>query len=282
MSKVKLLVAFLSFCFISTSFSQPLNSSFENWTNGNPDDWLTTGVPTVNQSNVAFQGTYSAYLEVIELAGFPYIPIMNSVDESFIGHPVSGKPGSLQGRYQFMPLGNDLFVVNVLMLAGNVGVGAGSIAISSSTSGWTQFTCPITYGPATPDNTIITITITDTSTGGTFGTIGSYGYIDDLGFTGPAAVEQINGLSQDFYLSQNYPNPFNPSTKIHFSIPERSDITLKVFDVLGKEVATLLNEEKNAGNYQVDFSGYGLPSGIYFYTLNAGNFTETKKLVLMK
>jgi len=282
MSKIKLLIGLLSFYFISTSFTQPLNNSFENWTNGDPDDWLTTGVPTVNQSNVAFQGTYSAYLEVIELVGFPYIPIMNSVDENFNGHPVSGKPGSLEGWYQFMPLGNDLFVVNVLMLAGNVGVGAGSILISNPTSGWTQFTCPIIYGPATPDNTIITITITDTSTGGSSGTIGSMGYVDDLSFTGPAAVEQINILPQVFYLSQNYPNPFNPSTKIEYSISEVSFVQLKIYDILGNEIAELANEEQTAGVYRAEFSGEGLTSGIYFYILQAGSFVETKKMVLMK
>ena len=91
-------------------------------------------------------------------------------------------------------------------------------------------------------------------------------------------------------LSQNYPNPFNPSTKIKFKIPSvtlrqtQSDIlvTLKVYDVLGNEIATLVNEEKVAGTYEVGFDGVELPSGIYFYRLKAGNLIGTKKMVLLK
>ncbi len=87
-------------------------------------------------------------------------------------------------------------------------------------------------------------------------------------------------------LHQNYPNPFNPVTKILYSIPNQSMVTLKVYDILGKEVATLVNEEKPTGSYKVEFDGSNLTSGIYLYKLTAsggaGNFTETKKLVLLK
>ncbi len=86
----------------------------------------------------------------------------------------------------------------------------------------------------------------------------------------------------NFNLSQNYPNPFNPSTSIKYSIPSASQVTLKVYDVLGNEVATLVNEEKNAGSYDIQFNASELSSGIYFYTINAGNFSATKKLMLMK
>jgi len=90
-----------------------------------------------------------------------------------------------------------------------------------------------------------------------------------------------------FELVQNFPNPFNPSTKIRFEIPgqARNDntlVTLKVYDVLVNEVATLVNEEKPAGSYEVEFNAAGLPSGIYFYKLQAGSFSETKKMLLMK
>ncbi len=84
------------------------------------------------------------------------------------------------------------------------------------------------------------------------------------------------------YLMQNYPNPFNPGTKIKFVIPKSSFVNLKVYDVLGREVATLVNEEKHPGSYGIVFDGSNLPSGIYLYKLNAGNFTSTKKLILLK
>jgi photosystem II stability/assembly factor-like uncharacterized protein len=91
-----------------------------------------------------------------------------------------------------------------------------------------------------------------------------------------------NFLPETFKLYQNYPNPFNPTTTIKFEIPERSFVTIKVYDVLGGEVATIINEEKLSGNYEVEFDGSQLNSGIYFYQIKAGNFVETKKMILLK
>ena len=85
-----------------------------------------------------------------------------------------------------------------------------------------------------------------------------------------------------YSLLNNYPNPFNPATIIKYQIPKLSFVTLKVYDVLGSEIATLVNEEKPAGSYEVEFNAASLPSGIYFYRLQAGSFVETKKMVLMK
>ncbi|MBZ0204478.1 MAG: S8 family serine peptidase [Ignavibacteria bacterium] len=85
-----------------------------------------------------------------------------------------------------------------------------------------------------------------------------------------------------FSLSQNYPNPFNPSTSIKFSLPKAELVTLKVYDVLGKEVAVLVNEMKEPGFYNVDFNGSNMASGIYFYRIEAGEFTAVKKLMLIK
>lgn len=97
-------------------------------------------------------------------------------------------------------------------------------------------------------------------------------------------VNTINNLVPDnFKLEQNYPNPFNPNTTINFSIPNSSKVTLKVYDALGKEVTTLVDEFKNAGNYSADFTATShMTSGIYFYTITADNFTDTKKLMLVK
>jgi hypothetical protein len=95
-------------------------------------------------------------------------------------------------------------------------------------------------------------------------------------------VEDQPIVPEDFSLSQNYPNPFNPSTVISYRLPVTSFVTLKVCDILGREVATLVNEEKPAGEYEVEFDGSNLPSGIYFYQLKAGEFAETKKMILLK
>ena len=90
------------------------------------------------------------------------------------------------------------------------------------------------------------------------------------------------GLPIGFAISQNYPNPFNPSTMISYSIPRNSFVHLKVFDILGNDVAELVNEQKPAGSYEVKFDGASLPSGVYFYQLTAGEFIQTKKMILLK
>ena len=104
-------------------------------------------------------------------------------------------------------------------------------------------------------------------------------------------IDSKFAIPSEYNLLQNYPNPFNPSTKIKFTIPlnviasvakQSYLVTLKVFDILGNEIATLVNEEKPAGNYEIEFDGTGLTSGIYFYTLSTGNFLLTKKMILLR
>ncbi len=94
--------------------------------------------------------------------------------------------------------------------------------------------------------------------------------------------ETKNNLPIIFSLAQNYPNPFNPTTIINYSLLKASFITVKVYDMLGRKVATLVNEEKKAGNYSVNFNAGSLASGIYFYRMQAGQFVDTKKLILLK
>jgi len=86
----------------------------------------------------------------------------------------------------------------------------------------------------------------------------------------------------NFILNQNYPNPFNPTTTIKYQIPEMSFVTLKIFDVLGRELTTLINQEKTIGSYEVEFDGSALTSGVYFYQLKAGDFISTKKMILLR
>ena len=85
-----------------------------------------------------------------------------------------------------------------------------------------------------------------------------------------------------YSLSQNYPNPFNPTTTIRFQIPKSSFVNLKVYDVPGREVESLINEEKSAGSYDVEFNSSNLTCGIYFYKIQAGEFAQTKKMILLK
>ena len=99
----------------------------------------------------------------------------------------------------------------------------------------------------------------------------------------PVGVDAFsNRIPTEFGLTQNYPNPFNPSTKISYQIPELSFITLRVYDVLGNEITALVNKEKQIGSYEVKFDATGIPSGVYFYRLQAEGFAETKKMVLIR
>ena len=98
----------------------------------------------------------------------------------------------------------------------------------------------------------------------------------------PVGIGNNGTTVSDYKLSQNYPNPFNPTTYIHFSIPKDGNTSLKFFDVLGNEVANYYDGFLKAGTYNAEFNGSTLSSGVYFYTLKAGDFVETKKMVLMK
>ena len=109
----------------------------------------------------------------------------------------------------------------------------------------------------------------------------SYFYISNFGEF-PVSVDNRDFLVLDFKLFQNYPNPFNPSTKISWHSPVGSWQTIKVFDVLGREVATLVDEFRNAGSYEVEFDAAGLASGIYYYQLKSSDFIETKKMILIR
>jgi hypothetical protein len=103
-----------------------------------------------------------------------------------------------------------------------------------------------------------------------------YGYIP------MTAISETLSYINAYNLSNNYPNPFNPSTKITYSIPTRSNVSLKVFDLLGGEVLELVNGETEAGTYDIDFNAINLPSGIYFYRLQAGSFSQTRKMILLR
>ncbi len=123
------------------------------------------------------------------------------------------------------------------------------------------------------------LSISDTATGDT-GTLRRWCVV--VTYQCPVGGIQTVEIPNYYSLSQNYPNPFNPSTSIKFTLPEANNVKLVVFDILGKEVTTLVNEFRNTGTYNVDFDASALSSGVYFYRLEAGNFTETKRMLLVK
>ena len=131
---------------------------------------------------------------------------------------------------------------------------------------------------STPRNGIRGIFLTHDGTGYA---VGDSGLI--LSTLGPTKVDDRGNIAPaQFTLEQNYPNPFNPSTVISYQLSVVSNVTLKVYDVLGREVETLINQRQAAGSYSVTFNAAGLPSGVYFYRLQTGTYTATKKLMLLK
>lgn len=115
--------------------------------------------------------------------------------------------------------------------------------------------------------------------------IGTYGGLAVYREAGVVSVKKnLNSLPEEFNLSQNYPNPFNPATIIEYQLPASANVTLKVYDVLGNEITTLVNRFQSSGNYTVTFANteIELTSGVYFYTLQAGDFRDTKKMLLLR
>ncbi|MBK6536960.1 MAG: T9SS type A sorting domain-containing protein [Ignavibacteria bacterium] len=140
---------------------------------------------------------------------------------------------------------------------------------------WTQETLPA----AGITNGIQHMQFINATLGFSGGNLGTF-----LRYGNPSGISLNNNeVPEGFELKQNYPNPFNPSTKINFSIPKASNVSLKIYDALGKEIYTLVNEFKAAGNYSYEFNvPSDITSGVYFYTLSSENFTSTKKLTLVK
>jgi hypothetical protein len=105
--------------------------------------------------------------------------------------------------------------------------------------------------------------------------------VEQADFDKIASLNSVQ-IVTEYQLQQNYPNPFNPTTRISFSLPSKEFVTLKVYDITGREVATLLSDIKEAGNYSLDFDAARLPTGMYFYRIDAGSFSQIRKMMLVK
>ena len=273
---------FVVLLFNSLLLSQILNSGFEEWNSeGNPVYWKATNAPpsytTITQTSDAHSGNWAVEGNVITFSVFTIGPTIISGEEGN-GIPINFRPEAIHGYYKFTSIQDDYLQVQANFKKNGVYIGGGANNLVPTNS-YTEFGINISYiTEDIPDSVLIAIFIVS---GTGFSHVGSKMFIDDLFWGSATNVEsEINSL--DFKLNQNFPNPFNPSTSIQFAIGSGQFVTLKVYDVLGNEVASLVNEEKPAGNYEVDFSAAGLASGIYFYQLQAGSFIETKQMILLR
>jgi len=273
-------VFFVTFFISSFSLAQEIpNNSFENWSNGDPIGWFTSDTPgldAVTQTSDAWEGSSAALMTVLEDGGVSFSPVL-WVGDFGLGTPVTQRYGSFGGYYKLNPAADENLFVEVVMISGFTGVGSG-IALLPAAATWTEFIVPIDYiSGETPDVAFLLLSIF-----GVMITPGTKATVDYLMFGAPSDVELINGLPEEYSLKQNYPNPFNPSTSIEYSIPSESFVELKVFDVLGNEVASLVNEQQQAGVYRADFTADNLPSGMYFARITANEFTQVVKMILLK
>jgi hypothetical protein len=281
------LLSVIIFIALPNLFAQNVpNGGFESWTGGNPDNWITSNSPpiifTVTQSSTAHSGSSSVRGDVISFSGIPLNPLIQSGTLGK-GFPISQRFATLSGYYQFNSVQSDRLLVTVLFTKSQVGVAGNSVPMAAVSS-WTQFNMNIFYATGdTPDTCYIQVTIAGPTSGGAYHA-GSFFLVDDLDLSGTAtSVKDPNIIPAKFSLEQNYPNPFNPSTKIKFNLPEKSFVTLKVYNTIGAEVASLVNGVLSEGVHETTFDASKLNSGIYFYTLKAGNnFIQTKKMILLK
>ncbi|MEL6822172.1 MAG: T9SS type A sorting domain-containing protein [Calditrichota bacterium] len=276
----------------TTLFAQNevLNPGFENWTAGQPDNWVTTNVPNlvtnITQSSDAFTGNSSLKGEIGTFQGNPFGPSIQA-SQGF-GAPIlniTKNYTQLTGYYKVnITPGTVVVVISTLIDANSGQVATMVDTLSVSATDWTQFTLDYDYSNGSGGQaTQATIQIALGSDGGGF-QIGDYYLVDDIALVNPVGIEPIeeNGVVNDFQLSQNYPNPFNPTTNIKFSIPTSEFVTLTIHNILGIEVARLVNEQLTAGSYVVDWNAADLPSGTYLYTLSTANQQQTRKLMLLK
>lgn len=270
--------------FASNISAQIPNEGFEQWSGSNPVSWVSgnvEGFTFVTPSGNPLSGQFAARLETKSIMG-NLVPAVLSAGSDGEGFPVSQRHGQLSFYYKFSKTVNTAYLfVSVGFKKGEDGIGAGVLAINTPADNYTPVTIPVTYiNEEIPDLGVILIQVTDQNLSPAAS--GSYAEIDDLSFSILTDVNDESAGVNDFSLEQNFPNPFNPSTRINYQIAKDNFVTLKVYDIIGNEVAALVNNQQPAGKYSVDFNSANLPSGVYLYRLQAGNYIQTRKMTLIK
>lgn len=270
--------------FASNISAQIPNEGFEQWSGSNPVSWVSgnvEGFTFVTPSGNPLSGQFAARLETKSIMG-NLVPAVLSAGSDGEGFPVSQRHGQLSFYYKFSKTVNTAYLfVSVGFKKGEDGIGAGVLAINTPADNYTPVTIPVTYiNEEIPDLGVILIQVTDQNLSPAAS--GSYAEIDDLSFSILTDVNDESAGVNDFSLEQNFPNPFNPSTRINYQIAKDNFVTLKVYDIIGNELAALVNNQQPAGKYSVDFNSANLPSGVYLYRLQAGNYIQTRKMTLIK
>jgi hypothetical protein len=276
-----IVAAGLSILSYGEAAAQVPNGGFEAWTGGNPDGWITTNVPGIATPLTATAtrhgGSLAARGEVVSAFSTTWPANLTSI---FAQTQI---PARLQAYYQFAPQGGDVLAVSVILYDNFLPLAAADTQIVAPAASFTLLDLPIeAFLPGTPDSAYIYFSVLGTGIEGQ-PTVGSTFIVDDVVFSGSVTSVAVDRtVPTSFSLDQNYPNPFNPSTTIEYALPDASQVRLEVFNAIGERVATLVDEEQDAGRYRAAFDASRLPSGVYLYRLAAGAQVSVRRMVLMK
>ena len=270
------------------SFSQIPNPGFENWAtdvdgNNNPVSWETTNsnpVVSVEQVTPGHGGTYAMKVKTVDLT----VVIMPGMAMTQAPYAFVQTPTKFSAWVKSTIMPGDTAIIIIALMKGDVVIAATdscTFKIDSSYANFTYLEFPIgVVSSEIPDSLYIMVATSLTQNP----QLGTELIVDDMAFIfdNPTSVPDEPKLPVSFNLAQNYPNPFNPSTKISFDLPEPGITTLAVYDLLGRQVASLVSGFLSAGTHSRIFNAERLPSGVYVYQLRSGSLQATKTLVLVR
>ncbi len=282
------------FVFSADLTAQINNGDFEEWLTClcDPPGWYTNNIYTpfefiLVNAGEPYTGLFSATGKVDSSndlgAIFPPLLISERIDLDY-------RPARLEGYFKFHDVGTDRFSISLSLLDNVALIGQGGIILSETREEYTHFAINIEYrNNDTPAYAEIGISILPPE----FRNephIGSQFWVDEIMFSDTAITSVKSGntpLSEQFELFQNYPNPFNNGTSIKYNLPAGSNVRLKVYDNLGKEVITLIDKFQNSGLYTVYWEGKNsanksLPSGVYYYNLTTETKSQSKAMIFLK
>ena len=259
------------------------NPGFETWANGLPTGWITTNVPPVavpvTQTATSHSGSSALTGTVVSLLGISsYPPFIWSE------FPIPQRYATFSGWYTFSAVGGDSLFGWLVMFKASSPIGYSFFNNKTTRATYTQFNVNIGYfASGVPDSCAMYFGITGSSANKDTIHVGSTFNLDDLSLSGTAAgVAEQTAQPLAYTLSQNFPNPFNPSTVIQYQIPGAGPVRLTVYDILGREVATLVDGVQQPGTHEARFDGGGLASGVYLYRIQAAGFVQQRKMILQK
>ena len=265
------------------SVAQIPNGGFETWSGGLPTGWFALTIPQVAvpvaQTATSHSGSSALSGTVVSLAGIEsYPPIV------WTKFAVNQRYATFTGWYTFSAVGGDSLYAWLVMYNSNVPIGVVLFGNKATRASYTQFSANIVYtGSGVPDSCQIYLGILGATATSDSPHVGSTFNLDDLALSGTATgVTEQPGLPLSYSLSQNFPNPFNPSTLISYQIAKAGPVRLTVYDILGRQVATLVDAVQEPGSHEARFDAGNLASGMYVYRLQTNGFMQQRKMILQK